>query len=73
MLSRLFQPFVTTKQKGMGVGLSLSRTIIEAHGGQISVESNPGGGSIFRFTLPRAFAERIAEADRELDPLSGSG
>jgi two-component system, LuxR family, sensor kinase FixL len=49
--SRLFQPFVTTKQQGMGVGLSISRTIIESHGGQITVEPNPGGGTIFRFTL----------------------
>jgi two-component system, LuxR family, sensor kinase FixL len=49
--SQLFQPFVTTKATGMGVGLSISRTIIEAHGGQISVDSNPGGGAVFRFTL----------------------
>jgi len=51
---QLFQPFVTTKSAGMGVGLSVSRTIIEAHGGRIWVESNPGGGTIFRFTIPRA-------------------
>jgi len=49
--SRLFQPFVTTKRQGMGVGLSISRTIIESHGGQITVRPNPGGGTIFRFTL----------------------
>jgi two-component system sensor kinase FixL len=49
--SRLFQPFVTTKRQGMGVGLSISRTIIQSHGGQITVEPNPGGGTIFRFTL----------------------
>jgi len=48
---QLFQPFVTTKRQGMGVGLSISRTIIEAHGGRIWVESNPGGGTIFNFTL----------------------
>jgi two-component system sensor kinase FixL len=48
---RLFQPFTTTKREGMGVGLSISRTIIEAHGGQIWMEPNPGGGTIFRFTL----------------------
>ncbi len=48
---QLFQPFVTTKRDGMGVGLSISRTIIEAHGGQIWVEQNPSGGTIFHFTL----------------------
>ena len=49
--AHLFQPFVTNKASGMGVGLSISRTIIEGHGGQISVRPNPGGGTIFRFTL----------------------
>jgi two-component system sensor kinase FixL len=49
--SQLFQPFVTTKRHGMGVGLSISRTIVEAHGGQIEAEPNPAGGTIFRFTL----------------------
>jgi len=49
--AHLFQPFVTTKQKGMGLGLSICRTIVEAHGGKIWVESRPQGGTIFRFTL----------------------
>jgi two-component system sensor kinase FixL len=48
---RLFQPFITTKPQGMGIGLSISRSIIEGHGGRIMVESNPNGGTIFRFTL----------------------
>src|SRR5262245_17586775 len=54
--SQLFQPFVTTKRHGMGVGLSISRTIIEAHGGRIWIEPNPAGGTVFRFTV-RAVTE----------------
>ncbi len=52
--AKLFQPFVTTKTKGMGVGLSLCRTIIEAQGGRIAAASEPGNGTAFRFTLPVA-------------------
>jgi two-component system sensor kinase FixL len=60
--SQLFQPFITTKPQGMGVGLSISRTIIEAHGGQIWTEPNPGGGAIFRFTLRALTKEDISDA-----------
>jgi two-component system, LuxR family, sensor kinase FixL len=62
MISQLFQPFVTTKRHGMGVGLSISRTIVEAHGGQILVESNPGGGTIFRFTIRSVTKEDLGDA-----------
>jgi two-component system sensor kinase FixL len=51
MFKQLFQPFVTTKTQGMGVGLSVSRTIIEAHGGRLWAAANPGGGAVFAFTL----------------------
>jgi two-component system, LuxR family, sensor kinase FixL len=61
--SKLFQPFVTTKRQGMGVGLSISRTIIDAHGGRIWTEPNPGGGTIFRFTLPRVPSEEVGNVE----------
>ncbi|HXV26042.1 MAG TPA: PAS domain S-box protein [Alphaproteobacteria bacterium] len=50
--AQLFQPFVTTKPQGMGLGLSISRSIIDAHGGRIWAEANEGGGVTFRFTVP---------------------
>jgi two-component system, LuxR family, sensor kinase FixL len=60
--AQLFQPFFTTKRQGMGVGLSISRTIIEAHGGEIRGEPNPGGGAVFRFTLPAVSSEEAQHA-----------
>ena len=50
--SQLFQPFVTSKQAGMGIGLSICRTIVEAHGGRIWCEPAADVGTIFHFTLP---------------------
>jgi two-component system sensor kinase FixL len=60
--AQLFQPFITTKRQGMGVGLSISRTIVEAHGGSIAPRSNPGGGTVFSFTLPALSKEEVGDA-----------
>jgi K+-sensing histidine kinase KdpD len=64
MKSSLFEPFATTKPSGMGVGLSISRAIIEAHHGRIWAGSNSEGGAIFSFALPLASSKIEA-------PISG--
>ena len=61
----LFEPFTTTKTQGLGVGLSISQSIIEAHHGRLWVESNPEGGTIFSFTLPLA--------GQKIEPLTDEG
>jgi two-component system sensor kinase FixL len=62
--SQLFQPFVTTKRNGMGVGLSISRSIVESHGGQIRAEPNDKGGTVFRFTVPAVNGQEMHDASR---------
>jgi PAS domain S-box-containing protein len=62
VMDRLFEPFVSTKRNGMGLGLSICRTIVEAHGGQIWSEPNPAGGTIFRFTLPALLMDECGDA-----------
>jgi two-component system sensor kinase FixL len=61
--ARLFQPFNTSKASGMGVGLSICRTIVESQGGRIWAEPNPGGGSVFHFTVPGASSDELADDD----------
>jgi two-component system sensor kinase FixL len=55
--AQLFKPFTTTKPGGMGIGLSISKRIVEAHGGTMAVSHTSSGGASFRFTLP-AYNER---------------
>jgi two-component system sensor kinase FixL len=58
-METLFSEFMTTKKEGLGLGLPISRTIVEAHGGEIRAENRPEGGAIFLFTLPRARRKRV--------------
>ncbi|MCG8508081.1 MAG: ATP-binding protein, partial [Rhodospirillales bacterium] len=50
--AELFEPFVTDKPEGMGIGLSICRSLVQAHGGRLYAESVPGQGTVFRFTIP---------------------
>jgi PAS domain S-box-containing protein len=56
-LERVFEPFFSTKPQGLGIGLAICRKLIEAHGGALWAAHNPGGGAVFRFTLPVATAD----------------
>jgi signal transduction histidine kinase len=70
-LKEVFEPFVTSKSKGMGVGLSIARTIVEAHDGRISANNEPGRGAVFRIKLPisrhAAVGKRSVRPDAETD------
>jgi C4-dicarboxylate-specific signal transduction histidine kinase len=61
-LSRLFEPFSTTKKSGMGMGLAICQTIIQAHRGHISAENNPNRGATVRFTLPPS-RQKVEESE----------
>ena len=69
---RIFDAFMTTKEKGMGIGLAVSRSIVEAHGGRLWAENNKAGGAIFNVTLPLSHAGPTTAQTknmREPDPL----
>ena len=56
---RMFEPFYTTREDGTGMGLAISRTIIEAHGGRLWATDNADGGCTFRFSLPQRSKARV--------------
>jgi signal transduction histidine kinase len=60
---RLFEPFYSTKSEGLGMGLNICRTIIESHHGRLWASANPDGGTIFRFTLPRATPQAASSSE----------
>ena len=69
-LARIFEPFAQVPggtPGGAGLGLSISRRIVEAHGGQLTVQSTPGVGSTFTFTLPRVVRESQETGHEDTD------
>lgn len=61
----MFESFYTTKRDGMGIGLAISRSIVDAHGGRLSARPNKPHGAVFRFTLP---VEKESSADLAPSP-----
>ena len=62
IIDTLFTPFVTTKSRGLGIGLTIVRSIVDAHGGTIVARNNPEGGATFTVTLRRSAAASVADA-----------
>jgi two-component system sensor kinase FixL len=67
----LFSPFASAKPTGLGIGLSICRTIVEAHGGTLRAESRQGGGALFRFSVPAVPAEEVCDDERVHDSRRG--
>jgi C4-dicarboxylate-specific signal transduction histidine kinase len=59
LADKVFQPFVTTKKEGLGMGLAIARDVTEAHGGRLEAENNPEGGAVFTVTLPGGKFENV--------------
>jgi signal transduction histidine kinase len=72
-LDRVFEAFYTTKSSGVGMGLSICRSIISAHGGRLWADANPSGGAVFQFTLPSAGKELTnpRPADHQIGERNG--
>jgi signal transduction histidine kinase len=72
-LERVFEPFYTTKVSGLGMGLSICRSLIDAHGGRLWVEANKPRGAIFQFTLPSTLPVGFRHQPRQVVDAAGSG
>ncbi len=71
--NRIFDPYFSTKQKGSGLGLTVAYTTVQKHGGVITVDSEPGSGTVFQIYLPASFEPLELDLDEEDRPSEGSG